>query len=319
MEQLLKQTIKHILANFGFELRRKRRVSEMPIMDALAYLHDLMLNETCVRKLVAESSDGVFAFDVRDMIVGWHVGLRGNWEKVETEFLKQIVQEGDRVIDVGANLGWFTVVLAKLVGSRGEVIAFEPEPRNYSLLCENVQMNAVEKQVRLFQLALADENSDVRLELCDDNWGNHRMRSDRKPASAGEKGFSRVCTVPARTLDESLAEKGGPATSFRLLKIDCEGAEVAVFRGAKRTLTNTEYLLSEYYPAAMERAGFDAGEFRELVKPHFSSFSRLGGQGFDYDPKKHFDGVEFRAISQLEDDIHKPFNSLNYTQYLFRK
>src|SRR5689334_2171068 len=153
MQQFLKRAIKHVLANLGYEIRRKRRVSEMPIMEALTYLHDLMLNETHVRKLVAESSDGTFAFDVRDMIVGWHVGLRGNWERAETEFLKRLVHEGDRVIDAGANLGWFTVVLAKLVGTGGEVFAFEPEPRNYSLLCENVRMNAVEKQARLFQLA----------------------------------------------------------------------------------------------------------------------------------------------------------------------
>jgi FkbM family methyltransferase len=198
-------------------------------------------------------------------------------------------------------------------------MAFEPEPKNYSLLCENVQRNAVGEQVRLFQLALADKNSDVRLELCDDNWGNHRIRPAHKPASVSDWEFSRVCTVPARALDEFLAEQAQPAASFRLIKIDCEGAEVAVFRGAKRTLANTEYLLSEYYPAAMERAGFDAGEFRELVKPHFSTFSRLGGQGFDYDPAKHSGGVDFQPISQLEDDIRKPFNSLNYTQYLFRK
>jgi hypothetical protein len=119
--------------------------------------------------------------------------------------------------------------------------------------------------------------------------------------------------VPARPLDDFAAG------DIRLLKIDCEGTEVAVFRGAKKTLANTEYLLSEYYPAAMERAGFDPAEFRELVKPHFSAFSRLGGEGFDYDPAKHSDGVDFQPISQLESDIRKPFNSLNYTQYLFRK
>src|SRR5262245_36198270 len=63
----------------------------------------------------------------------------GEYEPTETQLVRQVLKEGDVFIDVGANIGWFTVHAAKLVGEKGQVIAFEPEPSNLAMLERNVR------------------------------------------------------------------------------------------------------------------------------------------------------------------------------------
>ena len=62
-------------------------------------------------------------------------------EKYETELFKKMVQDGMVVVDIGANIGYYTLIAAKLVGNKGIVYAFEPEPSNYELLCQNIAIN----------------------------------------------------------------------------------------------------------------------------------------------------------------------------------
>src|SRR4030042_7144688 len=62
-------------------------------------------------------------------------------EKATTELFKTMVKEGDVVLDMGANIGYFTILAARLVGKKGKVYSFEPEPRNYSYLKKNIELN----------------------------------------------------------------------------------------------------------------------------------------------------------------------------------
>ena len=69
------------------------------------------------------------------------LSINGIYEPLETEIIKEKIQNGDIVIDIGASIGYFTLLLAKLVGTTGKVFAFEPEPSNFSLLNENIKLN----------------------------------------------------------------------------------------------------------------------------------------------------------------------------------
>ena len=96
------------------------------------------------------------------------------YEPEETQFFIDNLKEGMRVVDVGANIGYYTTLFSRLVGTTGSVIAFEPDPTNFSLLEKNCKANGC-RNVRLEQLALSDKNGVAQLHLSEVNRGDHRM------------------------------------------------------------------------------------------------------------------------------------------------
>ena len=165
------------------------------------------------------------------------------YEPDVTAFLHRIVKPGDRLVDVGANIGYFTVLMAKLAGPHGKVMAFEPEPSNFDLLTTNVRCNGY-ANVELRRAAVSDLAGETTLFLSEENPGDHRLGVDTDR--------SRLI-VPACTLDVELAGSWRP---LRLVKIDTQGSEFAVLRGAARLLSESQHLtiVLEYSPSDLERA-----------------------------------------------------------------
>jgi FkbM family methyltransferase len=234
------------------------------------------------------------------------------WEPAETAVVKRLVGERDLVIDVGANLGWYTIVFSRAVGTHGGVIAFEPHPRNYELLAANVHLNRVEDRVTTYQLALMESEGSVPFELAASNFGDHRIRfSDGSRSNAseryGESGRS-VITVRTTTLDSVLQQDARyqKAREIKLLKVDCQGSEVAVLRGAQKALANTQNLVAEYWPYGIRRTGYLPEEFLNVMSDHFSRFARVGDGGEPH----------FRPVSMLYDDAR---TVSRLTDYLFVK
>ena len=80
------------------------------------------------------------------------LSITSEYEGNETELVKREIKEGDLVIDVGANIGYYTLIFAKLVGEKGKVYAFEPEPRSFKLLKKNVEENKYQNIMMVPQL-----------------------------------------------------------------------------------------------------------------------------------------------------------------------
>ncbi len=129
---------------------------------------------------------------------------------------------GDVFADVGANVGLYTLWGARRVGAAGQVHAFEPIPRAVAALQRNVEVNAF-SQVEVNACAVGAESGSVRLHLMD----LHTARSSRYVLPEGES-----LEVPLVSLDEHLASRRPP----RLIKIDVEGMEFEVIRGAQGLL-----------------------------------------------------------------------------------
>jgi FkbM family methyltransferase len=143
------------------------------------------------------------------------------FEGREVARLCGLVEPGTVVIDVGANIGFFTVRLARRVGDLGKVIAFEPESCNFLRLRAAVARAGLTKRVELVQAAVAEATGQVTLVLNPDNPADHRL---------GEGGVP----VIARCLDDELSRRGWPPVS--LVKIDVQGAESRVLAGAGEML-----------------------------------------------------------------------------------
>lgn len=275
------------------------------------HLRSQLFDGTYIREAMAQTADGIFHFDVRDNIIGWSIAYDGVWEKAETDFVKSVVQPGDFVVDVGANIGWYTVVLGKLVGENGRVFAFEPESRSYDLLCRNVNENRLVDRCRLFDAALLARAGTYELERAEDNFGDNRIRFRSAPECGnnmyGEES-RRTLAVQALTLDEAMQVAGAEHSPIKLIKVDAQGSEVAIFEGAQKTLAQTNVLITEFWPYVLQRAGKNADDFFDAVSAHFNQFARSDC------------GFEFRSIKGWREDLNVPASTpCGETVYVLKK
>jgi FkbM family methyltransferase len=192
---------------------------------------------------------------------GDYLGLTINhvYEPDVTSFLQRSVQKGDRAIDLGANIGYFTLLLAKLVGPEGHVIAFEPDIENFALLEQNVRANHFEN-VDLRRQAVADRSGTTLLYRNPVNPGDHRL--------VGDSRMDRE-EVEVVRLDAAAEEELG---RLRWIKMDVQGAELAALRGMRRLIASCPELtiVSEIFPRALADFGDDPAELSSLIDAGFA-------------------------------------------------
>ena len=188
-------------------------------------------------KLAVHQHDTVISESIRNNKI---------WAEAETRLFRELIRPGMVVVDVGANIGYFSLLASMLVGSAGRVHAFEPDPVNCALLRKNVRLNRA-SNIEVIQAALSDNEDPVSLFLDSDNKGDHRIW---EPTGEARKGIK----VTATTLDAYL-KKTATVPSF--IKIDVQGAEGKVLDGMKQTFAQTgpAYLILEFWPAALRKCG----------------------------------------------------------------
>ena len=207
--------------------------------------------------MIAEGDYGTFEGSASDQIVFGTYRQTGTWSPLLIELLTRHLFAGGpgTLIDVGANIGLVTIPV--LDRTQAQAFAFEPEPRNHARLRANVRRHALQSRVQSYQLALAAEAGLVSLALCEHNSGDHRLAFD---SSVRDRT---LVTVEANTLDDVLGGRA-PQTPV-VMKVDTQGAEARVLRGAQRTLQFVDYLVIEYWPAGLLRMGNSAAELHELL------------------------------------------------------
>lgn len=175
-----------------------------------------------------------------DIAVGRHILAVRAYEPHVTRHMMETLRPGMVFVDVGANIGYFTLLGAHLIGPLGKVIAFEPFQSNVKLLYLNAALNGY-SQVAIHPFAVADRNG----LLAYDNTASNGVISEPRP----ELGFLQSTTlVPAVRLDDLL----GTADRIDAIKLDIEGAEYRALEGAARVLrTHRPHIYSEFSPPAL--------------------------------------------------------------------
>lgn len=144
----------------------------------------------------------------------------GTYELQKARRLVAQVRSGMTCFDIGANVGYYTLLLSALAGHTGKVLSFEPLPANLELLRRHASINHC-SNVQIFDLALSDFNGSAAFEV----------RDNRSTGRLSELGR---LTVPCATLDRLF--KDCSISKPDVIKIDVEGAEFAVISGARRIL-----------------------------------------------------------------------------------
>jgi len=271
----------------------------------------LTLEMPKVHSILVESEQGIFAVHARDHIVGPCLASLGTWEASVIAHVRRILRPGDFCVDIGANFGWHTIAMQRAVGPRGKVVAIEPDSENRRVLEWNLRL-AGAGNVVVLPLAIWESGGQVTLELAPDNFGDHRVRAARRMDAMGESS-RRCATVPAMRLDDAMEAAAADRASdpLRLLKIDAQGSEVAIFRGAPDTLARTDCLLAEFWPYGLAAAGHTASEYLEFVHRHFRRFLILEHRGVAVP------GATCGAVEDLSAAIDVSLDPHNHYEFLF--
>ena len=159
------------------------------------------------------------------------------YEPATTDYLRRTLRAGGVFVDIGANHGYFTLLAAALVGSRGRVVAFEPNPPVFAQLVAHVELNGFGDRAVLLQQALsdtADERATLFVSLCRSNSGLSTLVPDEPRIAAGDVSVDRTVAVRADTFDHWFEASG--LDHVDLVKIDTEGCEDRVVDGMSASL-----------------------------------------------------------------------------------
>ena len=167
------------------------------------------------------------------------------YEPELTAMIQSETRPGDVAVDIGANIGYYTLILARCVGPDGRVFAFEPDPVNFAVLQKNILTNGYKNVVALNK-ALSDQAASAKLFLAPDNLADHRIF---------DPGDGRQ-SIPIETLvfDEFLADA---SVEINVIKMDIQGAEYRALRGMRSVLTRSRNitLFTEFWPYGLFKAG----------------------------------------------------------------
>lgn len=188
---------------------------------------------------LAEMGKWSLMVDASDEDVGKHI-LAGQYEPHVTSVFESTLRPGMRVIDIGANIGYFSMLAAGLVGAEGSVVAFEPNPDNARMLEFSRRKNGFD-HIRLYQTAASDTDGILVLNSTYSNGTTSQPSEDVEALLAAR-------TVPCLQLDQVLL--AGARVDF--IKIDIEGAEYRALKGAEALLQRDRpTIVSEFSPNAM--------------------------------------------------------------------
>jgi FkbM family methyltransferase len=181
----------------------------------------------------------------------------------ELNYLETILSEGQTFVDAGANLGIYTLVACRIVGQSGRVIAFEPSLQSFPILKENIQLNGF-TNVQAFRIALSDKTGEAVLYHGDDP-GKNSLGHDPCGDPEGE-------TVTTLSLEEALQQAS--IERVDVIKMDVEGAELLVLRGANKVLaSHRPIILFEINSEACVRLGLSPyGAWDHLAKLDYEFF-----------------------------------------------
>jgi len=197
------------------------------------------------------------------MRVDWRIHrsfIYGTWEPEVVESIQKHVMARMTVLDLGAQSGFYSLLLSKLVGVQGKVFAFEPLPANFRILEENLRLNQIQNVV-VRREAVSDRSGEISFEF-----PHEEASLVAGPVLEGDN--QGTLNVPSISLDEFVRQTHH---SIQFIKMDVEGAETAVLRGAVQTL-------STFHPAMIVELHYDPPQNGLQPHPAISLLEKLGYQ-----------------------------------------
>jgi FkbM family methyltransferase len=218
---------------------------------------------------------------------GAGIYYQGFSEPDTADFLRRFLRPGMVMFDIGAHIGEYTLLAAKLVGESGQVHAFEPQSHLFPILSQSVQLNSFE-QVVLQCSAVSDRVGEIEFQVLDEP----TMSSIRKQATPERP--AKIVSVACTSLDEYGRER---QRKIDLIKVDVEGAEKFVFQGAAALLNlppqQAPIWIFEYAPNSYADFAYQPEEILQLLKDYGYEVWQYRGTGHldAFDPNERLPDI----------------------------
>lgn len=260
-------------------LRNRRMIKKIPLLESAAkwiYFRTQLSESVSDRRDMVYLGDNraltrtIFGHkmfvDTRDYSITPHILLDGYWEILITGFFKKIIREGMTVVEVGSNIGYYTLLASYLVGAHGKVYAFEANPDVFNTLFRNVEINDFMDRVTLVNKAVIDKSQKLKFNQLKYYHGSSSIIKD-KTYLGKYVDEAKTIDVDATSIDEYF---GGRDIKVDVMKIDAEGAEGLIFKGMRKLLEKNPNvkIICEFVPSLISTTGIDPRQFLEELKDY---------------------------------------------------
>jgi FkbM family methyltransferase len=182
------------------------------------------------------------------------------YDALQVVWLSNHLAEGDTAVDIGAHYGTYTILMAAMCGQTGHVVAFEPDPYARAVLSRNLSLNPRINRPTVEVCACSDKIGEATLFS---RGGNSQSSLTRSAVEFSPEHQSEEIRVPLVTLDSYLSERNLPEP--HCVKIDAEGAEIRILKGAKQILSSNANIVCELHPYAWREFGNTLAELKDLA------------------------------------------------------
>ena len=224
--------------------------------------------------LLSTTGHETYLVSAGDKVIGRRVFIKGSFEFENFETAISLLSNDFQrklLIDVGANIGVVCIPAIKRQIFQS-AIAIEPEPFNYSLLASNIHLNNLGDRITPHNCALGSrDGQELRFELSQSNYGDHRVRSIEEPGLYGEEK-RRTIKVKSETFDSLIADI---QRNEALIWMDAQGYEGIILAGATKALEKKIPLVIEFWPYGMKRVGAYAAVKKAILGAGYEIFHDL--------------------------------------------
>jgi len=183
--------------------------------------------------------------------------MNNDYETLQIEVIKRVLQKGMNFVDIGANIGIYTVVASKILGKSGRVYSFEPEISNFDLLKKNIEINNC-TNIKLENKAIGDKDSKTKLHIVENDIGTHSIG----------KVSNNATDVDLVKLDTYFNNNN---TKIDIIKMDIEGYELFALKGMQRILKTDPIVFLEYDDYLNSKCGCTSKEFTDFLSDNFKN------------------------------------------------
>lgn len=239
--------------------------------------------------------------DSQDISVSSNLIIDGAYERNITRVFKNIIKEGMNVLEIGANIGWYSLLAAAKVGKKGRCFIFEANPHIFDYLYRNILINDFIERVELVNKAVYNKSGKLNFHIPKYISGNSSVREIKNKANfADGVGCVERIEVPCVSIDEYFK---GQQIKIDVIKIDAEGSEPFIFEGMEEIISaNPDIkIICEFAPHFISEIGRNPHEFIKSIKNIF--------------PLRHID-----SSGKIKHILPSELIENNYTElYLSRK
>ena len=218
-----------------------------------------LFRQLSLRWLIRVKIHGSYmSLDAHDPGISTILLMQGTREPGHVEQVKNNIKPGMTGIDLGANIGYYALMEAQLVGATGKIYAIEPEPGNIDLLKKNIEGNGFQNRFSISQYLVGDRNEIGKLQIS--------ALSNRHSVSMDGKG--EFLEVPMTTLDTFMERNGLTPENIDFLRMDIEGYEVIAFQGMSQLMSAKTPLkiFIEFHPGWYGRWGWTFERFLDYLE-----------------------------------------------------